>query len=73
MVESTATDQSKTYGNVFTFSGTEFMTGLGQLVNGDSIASVTLTSAGAAATAGGPPGLAECARHFFRLAQIARK
>src|SRR5690606_35882318 len=45
----TASDQSKTYGNAFTFSGTEF-TSQG-LVNGDAVTSVTLTSAGAAATA----------------------
>ena len=47
----TANNQSKTYGNLFTFSGTEFTTGAGQLVTGDSVASVTLISAGAAATA----------------------
>src|SRR5690606_12809966 len=44
----TASDQSKTYGNAFTFSGTEF-TSQG-LVNGNTVTSVTLTSAGAAAT-----------------------
>ena len=48
----TATDQSKNYGDAFTFTGTEFSTGAGQLKNTDSVASVTLTSAGAAATAG---------------------
>ena len=48
----TATDQSKNYGDAFTFTGTEFRTGAGQLKNTDSVASVTLTSAGAAATAG---------------------
>src|SRR5207248_7781561 len=48
----TATDQSKNYGDTFTFTGTEFSTGSGQLKNTDSIASVTLSSAGAAATAG---------------------
>ena len=47
----TATDQSKNYGDTFTFTGTEFSTGAGQLKNSDSVASVTLTSAGAAATA----------------------
>src|SRR5690606_30822384 len=44
----TASDQSKTYGNAFTFSGTEF-TSQG-LVNGNTVTSVTLTSDGAAAT-----------------------
>ena len=48
----TATDQSKNYGDTFTFTGTEFSTGSGQLKNADSVGSVTLTSAGAAATAG---------------------
>ena len=48
----TATDQSKNYGDAFTFTGTEFSTGAGQLKNTDSVASVTLSSAGAAATAG---------------------
>src|SRR5260370_41699335 len=48
----TAKDQSKTYGDVFIFAVTEFSTGLGQLVNSDTIASVTLSSVGAAATAG---------------------
>ena len=48
----TANDQSKNYGDAFTFTGTEFSTGAGQLKNTDSVASVTLTSAGAAATAG---------------------
>ena len=48
----TANNQSKNYGDAFTFTGTEFSTGSGQLKNTDSVASVTLTSAGAAATAG---------------------
>src|SRR6185503_335556 len=47
----TASNHSKTYGDAFTFAGTEFSTGAGQLVNGDAVASVTLTSAGAAGTA----------------------
>jgi hypothetical protein len=47
----TADNQSKTYGTSFTFTGTEFSTGTGQLVNGDTVDSVTLTSAGAAGTA----------------------
>ena len=41
----------KTYGITVTFAGTEFTVGVGQLVTGDSVTSVTLTSAGAAATA----------------------
>ena len=48
----TATDQSKNYGDTFTFTGNEFTVGIGQLKNTDSVASVTLTSAGTAATAG---------------------
>ncbi len=48
----TATDQSKNYGDTFTFTGSEFTVGMGQLKNTDSVTSVTLTSAGAAATAG---------------------
>jgi MBG domain (YGX type) len=47
----TANNLSKTYGNAFTFAGTEFTSGAGQLVAGDSVTSVSLTSAGAAATA----------------------
>ena len=47
----TANDQGKTYGVTFTFAGTEFTTGAGQLVNGDTVATVTLMSAGAAGTA----------------------
>src|SRR5205823_2922196 len=47
----TANDQGKTYGVTFTFAGTEFTTVAGQLVNGDTVTSVTLTSAGAAMTA----------------------
>src|SRR5947209_4410160 len=44
-----ANTQTKTYGSTFTFAGTEFSAS--GLVNGDTISSVTLTSAGAAATA----------------------
>src|SRR5207248_3035754 len=44
----TANNRSKTYGDSVTFAGTEFMTGLGQLVGSDTVTSVTLTSAGAA-------------------------
>jgi hypothetical protein len=47
----TADDQSKTYGNTFTFDGDEFKTGSGELVNGDTVNTVTLASAGTAATA----------------------
>ncbi|PYI45071.1 MAG: hypothetical protein DMC57_00440, partial [Verrucomicrobia bacterium] len=47
----TANNRSKTYGDAVTFAGTEFTTVMGQLVNGDIVASVTLTSAGAAPTA----------------------
>src|SRR5678815_4310299 len=46
----TANNQSKEYGNVFTFTGTEF-TSVG-LLNGDAISSVNLGSAGTLATAG---------------------
>ncbi|MDO9372760.1 MAG: MBG domain-containing protein, partial [Ferruginibacter sp.] len=45
----TADNRTKTYGDAVTFAGTEFTTA--GLVNGDAVASVTLTSAGAAATA----------------------
>jgi hypothetical protein len=45
----TANDRTKTYGDTVTFAGTEF--GTSGLVNSDTVASVTLTSAGAAATA----------------------
>ena len=45
-----ANGQSKTYGSALTFAGTEFTTS--GLVNGDTVTSVTLTSAGAAASAG---------------------
>jgi hypothetical protein len=46
----TANNQTKTYGATFTFTGSEFTTGAGQLVGSDSVTSVTLTSSGAAAT-----------------------
>jgi len=45
----TADNESKTYGQTFTFAGTEFTTGT--LYNGDTVFRVTLTSPGAAATA----------------------
>src|SRR5678815_5777978 len=45
----TADDRTKTYGQTVTFAGTEFSsTGL---LNSDAVSSVTLASAGAAATA----------------------
>ncbi|NMM35576.1 MAG: hypothetical protein HHJ13_16595, partial [Phycicoccus sp.] len=47
----TADGRDKTYGDTATFAGTEFTTVLGQLVNGDTVDSVTLTSDGAVATA----------------------
>ena len=47
----TANNRTKTYGLAVTFAGTELPVGVGQLVTGDSVTSVTLTSAGAAATA----------------------
>ena len=47
----TANDATKTYGDTTVFAGTAFSTGLGQLKNGDTVTSVTLTSPGAAATA----------------------
>jgi hypothetical protein len=51
----TADSSSKTYGQTVTFAGTEFTTST--LFNGDTVTSVSLTSAGAAATAtvGGYP------------------
>jgi uncharacterized repeat protein (TIGR03803 family) len=45
----TANSRGKTYGQTVTFAGTEFSTG--GLVNGDTVASVALSSAGAAAIA----------------------
>jgi hypothetical protein len=47
----TANNATKTYGVTLTFAGTEFTTGVGQLVNGNTVTGVTLTSTGAAATA----------------------
>jgi autotransporter-associated beta strand protein len=46
----TAGDQGKIYGETVTFAGTEFTSD--GFISGDSVSSVTLTSAGAAATAG---------------------
>jgi large repetitive protein len=45
----TANDAAKTYGDTVTFAGTEFTTN--GLVNDDTVTGVTLTSAGADATA----------------------
>jgi len=45
----TASDESKTYGNVQTPAGTEFT--MSGFINGDSVSNVTLTSAGFAASA----------------------
>jgi hypothetical protein len=47
----TANNQTKAPGTSFTFAGTEFTTGAGQLLSGDAVTSVTLTSAGAPASA----------------------
>src|SRR5205823_6304888 len=46
----TANNHSKTYGNTFTFTGSEFTISCGTLYFSDTVTSVTLTSAGAAAT-----------------------
>ncbi|MDP3470501.1 MAG: MBG domain-containing protein, partial [Algoriphagus sp.] len=46
----TANDDSKTYGETYTFAGTEFTTE--GLEDGDAVTSATLTSTGAPATAG---------------------
>jgi hypothetical protein len=46
----TASNQTKTYGNAFTFLGTEFTTA--GLVNADTVTSATLASAGAPAVPG---------------------
>src|SRR5207248_2155579 len=46
----TANDRSKTYGDAVSFAGSEFVSS--GLVNGDTVASVSLSSAGAAAAAG---------------------
>jgi uncharacterized repeat protein (TIGR01451 family) len=52
-----ANNQTKTYGDVFTFAGTEFTVSVGTLASSDAIASVTLSSTGAAggATVAGSP------------------
>ena len=47
----TANDATKTYGDELTFAGTEFAVTAGALAVGDAVASVTLTSDGAAANA----------------------
>jgi hypothetical protein len=53
----TANSTSKSYGATVTFAGTEFAVTSGTLFNGDTVTSVTLTSAGAAgaATVAGSP------------------
>jgi len=65
----TANAALKTYGSVFSFAGTEFAAN--GLVNGDGVSSVSLTSAGAAATAtvaGGPYAIdaSQCSGHRAR-------
>src|SRR5439155_397772 len=40
----TAKDRSKTYADTVSFAGSVFSTGAGDLVNGDTVGSVTLTS-----------------------------
>ncbi|HVM51511.1 MAG TPA: HYR domain-containing protein [Candidatus Acidoferrum sp.] len=47
----TAKNATKECSQTLTFAGTEFTTGAGQLVNGNAVTSVTLTSAGAASGA----------------------
>jgi hypothetical protein len=47
----TANSATKTYGSTLSFAGTEFSTA-GSLFNGDTVTGVSLTSPGAAATAG---------------------
>ncbi len=47
----TANSTSKIFGSTLTFVGTEFTTGASQLLNGDAVNSVTLTSAGAISSA----------------------
>src|SRR5207244_12105621 len=56
-LDSTTKKQSHTLRDALPISGSEFTAGAGQLVTGDSVTSVTLSSAGAAATAtvGGSP------------------
>src|SRR5262249_46369761 len=65
----TANNQSKTYGTAFSFTGTEFTAGA--TFNGDTVTSVTLTSAGAPATAtvaGSPYSIVPSAAVFSPLA-----
>ena len=47
----TANDRSKTYGDALALGSTAFTTGAGQLVSGDSVTGVMLSSDGAAADA----------------------
>ncbi len=71
----TAKDVSKTYGDVAALDGAAgFTTVAGQLVNGDAVTGVTLTSAGAAATAlvaGSPFAVAPSAAAGTGLANYA--
>jgi len=46
-----AGNQTKVYGSTYTFAGTEFTLGAGQLKNSDNVTSCTITSTGSAATA----------------------
>src|SRR5439155_300581 len=58
----TASSRTKTYGQAVTFAGTEFATS--GLTNSDTVASVTLSSTGAVATAtvaGSPYAIVACA------------
>src|SRR5205814_3284206 len=59
----TASNHSKNYADAFTFTGSEFTTGLNELKNGDTVTSVSLTSTGApvTATVGGYPIVASAA------------
>ncbi|WP_162875527.1 MBG domain-containing protein [Sphingomonas crusticola] len=50
-ITTTAGNQSKTYGDALTLGTGSFTTGLGQLVNGDTVGAVTLASLGAPAAA----------------------
>lgn len=47
----TANNQTKVYGSTFTFAGTEFTVGAGQLKNADNVTGSTITSTGSVATA----------------------
>ena len=51
VLDITANSSSKTYGQTVTLAGTAFTVGAGELLNGNTVTSVTLTSAGSAASA----------------------